>query len=338
MTVLSIFIKTKFRKWWIDANMENLKIARNAIFYHVYKALHDFNVNVAEKLNYSQVNQDTSGIDDSWVLIDELVAVLQELPHEKRLDILIQASKAFDISIITDELNEKNRPRTLGQALNVLLPKVPCITSQAKTWLSYGEDHKWYLCHDSGYSNESIGKADFDIYRNLQLISFCKLYLGADWEPDFIWVTGKITPSLIQSRLGIQVIDGHSFSGFSIPLSEEIEATNDESDWSLSKSISLVLENYLLVENMSIHSFSRLIGMSSRTLQRRLQSEQVSFRDLLLDSRLNHAIKQHNSTPKLSSEDIAFRCGYTDVSNFRRAFKKRFGVSFNHYVNSKVNS
>lgn len=315
--------------------MENLKIARNAIFYPVYQALYDFNVNVSEKLSYSQVNQDTSSDDDSWVLIDELVAILQELSHEKRLDILIQASNAFDISLITDELNEESRPSTLGQALNVLLPKIPYITSQAKTWLTYGEDQKWYLCHDSGYSNKSNGKADFDIYRNLQLIAFCKLYLGADWEPDFIWVTGKITPSLIQSRLQIQVIDGHSFSGFSIPLSEEIDPTNDESDWSLSKSISLVLENYLLVENMSIHSFSRLIGMSSRTLQRRLHSEQISFRELLLDSRLNHAIKLHNTTPKISSEDIAIRCGYTDVSNFRRAFKKRFGVSFKHYVNIK---
>ncbi|MFV8462601.1 helix-turn-helix domain-containing protein [Vibrio campbellii] len=316
--------------------MENLKIARNAIFYHVYKALHDFNVNVAEKLNYSPVNQDTASDDDSWVLIDDLVTVLQELPHEKRLDILIHASKAFDISLVTDELNEENRPSTLGQALNVLLPQIPYITSQAKTWLSYGEDQKWYICHDSGYSNKSIGKADFDIYRNLQLISFCKLYLGADWEPDFIWVTGKVTPSLIQSRLDIQVIDEHSFSGFSIPLSEAIEPINDESDWSLSKSISLVLENYLLVENMSIHSFSRLIGMSSRTLQRRLQFEQISFRDLLLDSRLNHAIKQYNTNPKLSNEEIAFRCGYTDVSNFRRAFKKRFGVSFNHYATGKI--
>ncbi|MCF4172985.1 AraC family transcriptional regulator [Vibrio sp. McD22-P3] len=315
--------------------MENLKIARSTIFYPVYQALYDFNVNVAAKLNYSRVNQDTSSSDDSWVLIDELVAILQELPHEKRLDILIQASKAFDISLITDELNEENRPSTLGQALNVLLPKIPYITSQAKTWLSYGKDRKWYLCHDSGYSNKSIGKADFDIYRNLQLISFCKLYLGVDWEPDFIWVTGKISHSLIQSRLKIQVIDGHSFSGFSIPLSEEIEPTSDDSDWSLSKSISLVLDNYLLVENMSIHSFSRLIGMSSRTLQRRLHSEKVSFRDLLLDSRLNHAIKLYNATPILNNEDIAFRCGYTDASNFRRAFKKRFGVSFKHYINDK---
>ncbi|MCG9661042.1 AraC family transcriptional regulator [Vibrio mediterranei] len=315
--------------------MENIKIARNAIFHHVYQALHDFNVNVSAKLSYSRVNQDTSSDDDSWVLIDELVAILQELPHEKRLDILIQASKAFDVSLITDELSEENRPSTLGQALNVLLPKIPYITSLAKTWLSYGDDHKWYLCHDSGYSDKSIGKADFDIYRNLQLISFCKLYLGADWEPDFILVTGKITPSLIQSRLKIPVIDGHSFSGFSIPLSEEIEPTNDETDWCLSKSISLVLENYLLVENMSIHSFSRLIGMSSRTLQRRLHSEKVSFRDLLLDSRLNHAIKLYNTTPKLNNEDIAFRCGYTDASNFRRAFKKRFGVSFKHYINDK---
>ncbi|EDL54351.1 hypothetical protein VSAK1_25000 [Vibrio mediterranei AK1] len=315
--------------------MENIKIARNAIFHHVYQALHDFNVNVSAKLSYSRVNQDTSSDDDSWVLIDELVAILQELPHEKRLDILIQASKAFDVSLITDELNEENRPSTLGQALNVLLPKIPYITSQAKTWLSYGDDHNWYLCHDSGYSNKSIGKADFDIYRNLQLISFCKLYLGPDWEPDFIWVTGRISPSLIQSRLKIQVIDGHSFSGFSIPLSEEIEPTSDDSDWSLSKSISLVLDNYLLVENMSIHSFSRLIGMSSRTLQRRLHSEKVSFRDLLLDSRLNHAIKLYNATPILNNEDIAFRCGYTDASNFRRAFKKRFGVSFKHYINDK---
>ncbi|EOD9419407.1 helix-turn-helix domain-containing protein [Vibrio campbellii] len=314
----------------------NLKIAHRRLFSHFYDALAELSPTLKTKLDHPKFSQDGLLLADSWVLIDELIAVLQELTREKRLDILIKASQEFDISQISEELIEENRPPTLGQALNILLSKISHITSQAKAWLSYGEDGRWYLCHDSGYSNLSVGKAEFDIYRNLLLISFCQLYLGEEWQPEFVWVTAKTETSLAQSKLSIEVIGQHQFSGFAIPLSEKIENPSGIKDWSLSESVSLVLDNYVVVENMTTHSFAKLVGMSVRTLQRRLHDEQVTFRDLLLDSRLGYAIKTFKNDNRLQVEEIAARCGYSDVANFRRAFKKRYNMTFNQYMNKML--
>ena len=73
-----------------------------------------------------------------------------------------------------------------------------------------------------------------------------------------------------------------------------------------------------------------ILGMSERTLHRRLAAEGTSFQHLLDDTRrelAQHYLGQRN----LSLADIAYLLGFTDQSSFFRASRRWFGTSPRDY-------
>jgi AraC-like DNA-binding protein len=81
----------------------------------------------------------------------------------------------------------------------------------------------------------------------------------------------------------------------------------------------------LLVEQQSgfpsLKSTARHLRLTPRTLHRRLLDEGTSYRELLEDVRRTLALA-HLSAGRFSVEEVAYLLGYTDASNFRRAFKR----------------
>jgi AraC-like DNA-binding protein len=69
-----------------------------------------------------------------------------------------------------------------------------------------------------------------------------------------------------------------------------------------------------------------IVGMSVRTLQRRLAEMGVSYSDLVDEVRLASALTLiDDRSIKLS--EIARKLGYADAANFDRAFKRWTGLS-----------
>lgn len=68
------------------------------------------------------------------------------------------------------------------------------------------------------------------------------------------------------------------------------------------------------------------LGMSSRTLQRRLRKEDSSLSDLLDTYRKQEAIRLVTEGAR-SLADIAYELGYNEQSSFNRAFRRWMGVS-----------
>ncbi|MDP9704724.1 UNVERIFIED_ORG: AraC-like DNA-binding protein [Rahnella aquatilis] len=73
-------------------------------------------------------------------------------------------------------------------------------------------------------------------------------------------------------------------------------------------------------------SASQQLAMSEATLRRRLVEEQISFRTLLQDIRMHHAITLLQTT-RWNLSQIADACGYRASSRFSLRFKERFGCS-----------
>jgi AraC-like DNA-binding protein len=69
---------------------------------------------------------------------------------------------------------------------------------------------------------------------------------------------------------------------------------------------------------------ARALGMSERTLRRRLSDSGVSFQSLLDGLRKNRALELL-ANQLVSVEQIAFAVGFTDPHNFRRAFRRWTG-------------
>jgi len=71
------------------------------------------------------------------------------------------------------------------------------------------------------------------------------------------------------------------------------------------------------------------LGMSKASLQAKLAERDVRYQQLLDDTRRELVIGYLEQ--QLSITEIAFRLGFTDASNFTRAFRRWMGVSPSHY-------
>ena len=72
---------------------------------------------------------------------------------------------------------------------------------------------------------------------------------------------------------------------------------------------------------------AREIGMSSRTMRRKLADEGSSYQAVLDECRMRQAALEFRARPDLSIAQIALRLGYAEHSNFTRAFHRWSGVS-----------
>lgn len=79
-----------------------------------------------------------------------------------------------------------------------------------------------------------------------------------------------------------------------------------------------------------IESMASNLNMSSRTLNRKLAQQGTSFHKILVGVRRELAIKFLRNT-NLSLDEIAFRLGFSEAANFRRAFKKWTGRTASSY-------
>ena len=70
--------------------------------------------------------------------------------------------------------------------------------------------------------------------------------------------------------------------------------------------------------------------MSSRSLQRKLLEQDLTYRQVLDDYRRELAIV-YIRQPKLSQGEIGYQLGFSSPSNFSRAFKNWTGISPGEY-------
>ncbi len=95
---------------------------------------------------------------------------------------------------------------------------------------------------------------------------------------------------------------------------------------SLARQVKRLIEPRLPSGDVRSIEIADSLHMSSRNLQRRLQDEGVSFKQLLSEVRQDLALR-YLATPRYSISEIAYLLGFSDQSNFTRAFKRWFDVS-----------
>ncbi len=88
------------------------------------------------------------------------------------------------------------------------------------------------------------------------------------------------------------------------------------------------IRSHLADGDFAMKAIAPKLGMSPRTLQRRLQLRGTSFQELLDEARKEECMKclQSDGGPYAQ---IATRLGYSNVANFHRAFRRWFGQTPN---------
>jgi len=88
--------------------------------------------------------------------------------------------------------------------------------------------------------------------------------------------------------------------------------------------VSNIISKRLGCADVEVHSIAEEIGLSPRTLQRRLAEEGTSLRELVRRHR-SHIVDRLLKDRKTKMTVIAHDVGYSDATTFSRAFKSWSG-------------
>ena len=98
----------------------------------------------------------------------------------------------------------------------------------------------------------------------------------------------------------------------------------------LSERVRTIFIERLVTGKFSEEQIAEQLNLSLRSLQRRLRDEQTSYQQLLDETRLDLALQYINRT-SLTVAQIAPLLGFSDSSNFNRAFKRWLSISPSKY-------
>lgn len=154
---------------------------------------------------------------------------------------------------------------------------------------------------------------------------------------------------LTRDFFGCDVRYGESWAGFTIPadvLDVPLKMADPEAFRQASRicqreldklaantSLSARVRRLLLEKQSGFPSLqvtARSFHMTTRTLHRHLIDEGTSYREILEEVRHMLAV-EHLKSGRFSVEEIAYLLGYSDLANFRRAFKRWESVSPSAY-------
>lgn len=99
---------------------------------------------------------------------------------------------------------------------------------------------------------------------------------------------------------------------------------------SIREQVKIVLKRSLASGRPELSAVAFDIGISERTLQRRITDEGTTFRVLLVEARQELG-RQLLSDPSAEIEEAACLSGYQDTSSFHRAFREWEGVTPNRW-------
>lgn len=88
----------------------------------------------------------------------------------------------------------------------------------------------------------------------------------------------------------------------------------------------LEIRSLLIAENCNKETVAQSLNISSRRLSAKLAEKNTSYQKLLDEVRCELAL-EYLRTPSISLQEISYRLGFNNYSNFSRVFKKATGLS-----------
>jgi len=118
---------------------------------------------------------------------------------------------------------------------------------------------------------------------------------------------------------------------------EKALAAQEQRDSTAAGQIRWVLRRYLGGRQPDISDVARELGMSSRTLQRRIADEGTNFRRILNQER-HELAKHYLPQPALELNEVAYLLGYEDPNSFIRAFREWEGTTPGEWKSARQRS
>ena len=190
------------------------------------------------------------------------------------------------------------------------------------------------------------------------LLDLARHYLGEAWTPDWVEATTKRVPdrTALEDRFGSNVWIAMDLPGIALRKTD-LAARNPEPPegsahvvlndlprlmglappQSVADEVRLIMQVQLIDGDLSVDTIARNLATGVRSLQRALQAEGTSFRDVqqqFLKERATTLLAESD----LTVQEIAHILGYDGSDSFRRAFVRWTGMPPSHYAHCQDSS
>ncbi len=238
---------------------------------------------------------------------------------------------------------------TVYQALETAIRRLPTHATSRRWWFAEGRDEVWF-CR-GGDCVFDVGEGQMIQYALTGVVQVVRLAAGPGWRPSKVRVQAADTLGLETTDMfsEARILPDRAASAIAIPRSilslpirrsgrpntssdeisdAQFQASAPPDD--LVGSLRQIVGTLLCQGHPQIRCAAEIAGLHLRALQRRLESEGVTYKQLVAEARYEAAaclLKE----PDATVSEIAFDLGYTDVSHFSRAFHRWTGASPSAY-------
>jgi AraC-like DNA-binding protein len=229
---------------------------------------------------------------------------------------------------------------SLFQALQRLVQLASAEASHLQLGMHERQDDVLFYTHYSGM-RDVAGYRTSQAYQIQVILGVIRHFLGRDWVPDEIGIEHAITPAVARKYFpGSRILTQQPVGYIAIPrtcLHRAARRTTAEQDGVagdpvLSKNFDLldtlraVLKAYLPDGYPSAQFAAALMGVSERTLARRLSARGLTYGTLIDELRFAEAKKLLHK-PGVRIADVAISVGFHDQSHLTRMFRRLSGLT-----------
>jgi AraC-like DNA-binding protein len=204
--------------------------------------------------------------------------------------------------------------------------------------------HEILFCTQYSTIKDWPGYATSQAYQLEAYVDLIRHYVGTAWAPREIGIELPVIPPIAKEHFPDTRIRTHQPMGYVTVERSCLELPPPTGPWTETEdtgqvqleeldfvqTVAALIEPHLPEGYPSQRLAASLLGVSVRTLARRLSESQVTYRNLLDRVRLRSA-KRHLLDPEKKIIDVANEVGFRDAGHFSRMFRRLTGITPKQY-------
>jgi len=183
------------------------------------------------------------------------------------------------------------------------------------------------VCEVRGFQNSPlVGFVEWKVIAGV--IDIVRTAVGPDWCPAEITFVSRGRPSdaALEAYGNTRILTGQPRGSVLVAAADMAQTPSGLGDaWDFVTALRALIRPYLAQGHPRLSLVAEIVGISERTLQRRLAQSGSTYSDIVQEARFSIA-SDLMADSDMNIADIAFAAGYENAPHFSRAFKRLTGM------------